>query len=187
MLNLIILNTLGIISIIGLTKKRILWIKANKNMISKSILLLCIISLYIVINELNSININDYGYLRVINILNIDYGYDGIGLIFIILTIYLGVISIISNWENIINKRGTYMILLMLLVILMGLNFICLDLISFYIFFESTLIPLYLIIGIYGGSNKNKAAYYVLIYTLCSSVFMLLSIILHILILLIIT
>lgn len=178
MLNLIILNTLGIISIIGLTKKRILWIKANKNMISKSILLLCIISLYIVINELNSININDYGYLRVINILNIDYGYDGIGLIFIILTIYLGVISIISNWENIINKRGTYMILLMLLVILMGLNFICLDLISFYIFFESTLIPLYLIIGIYGGSNKNKAAYYVLIYTLCSSLFMLLSIIL---------
>ncbi|RRG00101.1 MAG: hypothetical protein DUD39_00730 [Coriobacteriaceae bacterium] len=70
------------------------------------------------------------------------------------------------------------MILLMLLVILMGLNFICLDLISFYIFFESTLIPLYLIIGIYGGSNKNKAAYYVLIYTLCSSLFMLLSIIL---------
>jgi hypothetical protein len=66
-------------------------------MISKSILILCIASLYIVINELNSININDYGYLRVVNVLNIDFGYDGIGLIFLILTIYLGVISIISN------------------------------------------------------------------------------------------
>lgn len=172
------LNFVGLSGIILLTKNRILSIKANKNMISKSILLLCIISLYIVINELNSININDYGYLRIINVLNIDFGYDGIGLIFLILTIYLGIISIISNWENIIDKRGTYMILLMILVILMGLNFVCLDLISFYIFFESTLIPLYLIIGIYGGSKKNKAAYYILIYTLCSSLFMLLSIVL---------
>ena len=168
MLNLVLLNFVGLSSIMLLTKNKILSIKANKNMISKGILLLCILSLYIVINELNSININDYGYLRVVNILNIDLGYDGIGLIFLILTIYLGVISIISNWENIINKRGTYMILIMLLVILMGLNFVCLDLISFYVLFESTLIPLYLIIGIYGGSNKNKAAYYVLIYTLCS-------------------
>lgn len=178
MLNLILWNFVGLSGIIGLTKNRLLSIKGNKNMISKSILLLCIISLYIVINELNSININDYGYLRVVNILNIDFGYDGIGLIFLILTIYLGVISIISNWENIVDKRETYMILLMILVILMGLNFVCLDLISFYVLFESTLIPLYLIIGIYGGSKKNKAAYYVLIYTLCSSLFMLLSIVL---------
>jgi hypothetical protein len=178
MLNLIVLNFVGLSGIMLLTKNKLLSIKSNKNMISKSILVLCIISLYIVINELNSININDYGYLRVVNILNIDFGYDGIGLIFLILTMYLGVISIISNWENIIDKRGTYMILLMLLVILMGLNFVCLDLISFYVLFESTLIPLYLIIGIYGGSKKNKAAYYVLIYTLCSSLFMLLSIVL---------
>jgi len=97
MLNLIILNFVGLSGIIGLTKNRILSIKGNKNMISKSILILCIASLYIVINELNSININDYGYLRVVNVLNIDFGYDGIGLIFLILTIYLGVISIISN------------------------------------------------------------------------------------------
>ena len=95
MLNLILWNFVGLSGIIGLTKNRLLSIKGNKNMISKSILLLCIISLYIVINELNSININDYGYLRVVNILNIDFGYDGIGLIFLILTIYLGVISII--------------------------------------------------------------------------------------------
>jgi NADH:ubiquinone oxidoreductase subunit 4 (subunit M) len=97
MLNLVLLNFVGLSSIMLLTKNKILSIKANKNMISKGILLLCILSLYIVINELNSININDYGYLRVVNILNIDLGYDGIGLIFLILTIYLGVISIISN------------------------------------------------------------------------------------------
>lgn len=177
MINLILCNFLGLSSIIGLSKNRLISIKENKNFIGKSVLILCIISLYIVINELNEININDYGYLRVGNILNIDFGYDGIALLFLILTMYLGVISIISNWENIVSKRETYMILLMLLVILMGLNFVCLDLISFYVLFESTLIPLYLIIGIYGGSKKNKAAYYVLIYTLCSSLFMLLSIV----------
>mgnify|MGYP003361914905 CR=1 FL=1 len=69
MLNLVLLNFVGLSSIMLLTKNKILSIKANKNMISKGILLLCILSLYIVINELNSININDYGYLRVVNIL----------------------------------------------------------------------------------------------------------------------
>lgn len=177
MRNLIYLNFYGLISIIGLCRNKLISIRQNKNIIGKSVLVLCITSLYIVINELKEINLNDYGYLRVNNVLNIDFGYDGIGLLFLILTIYLGVISIIANWENIVTKKETYMILLMSLVILMGLNFVCLDLISFYILFESTLIPLYLIIGIYGGSNKNKAAYYVLIYTLCSSLFMLLSIV----------
>ncbi|YCL22017.1 NAD(P)H-quinone oxidoreductase subunit 4 (mitochondrion) [Komagataella phaffii] len=66
-----------------------------------------------------------------------------------------------------------------MLVILMALNFICLDLVSFYILFESTLAPLFLLIGIYGANNKNKAAYYVLIYTLASSLFMLLSIVIY--------
>nr|YP_003127039.1 Nad4p [Brettanomyces custersianus]ACU32822.1 Nad4p [Brettanomyces custersianus] len=177
MKNLILVNFYGIIGIIGLCRNKLISLRQNKNVIGKGVLILCIISLYIVINELKEININDYGYLRVCNVLNIDFGYDGIGLVFIILTIYLGIISIISNWENIVSKKETYMILLMSLIILMGLNFICLDLISFYILFESTLIPLYLMIGIYGGSNKNKAAYYVLIYTLCSSLFMLLAIV----------
>ncbi|AWU78549.1 NADH dehydrogenase subunit 4 (mitochondrion) [Pichia kudriavzevii] len=175
MLNLMMLNTLGMMSMMGLTKKRMLWMKANKNMMSKSMLLLCMMSLYMVMNELNSMNMNDYGYLRVMNMLNMDYGYDGMGLMFMMLTMYLGVMSMMSNWENMMNKRGTYMMLLMLLVMLMGLNFMCLDLMSFYMFFESTLMPLYLMMGMYGGSNKNKAAYYVLIYTLCSSLFMLLS------------
>ncbi|ODV93098.1 hypothetical protein PACTADRAFT_19044 [Pachysolen tannophilus NRRL Y-2460] len=53
------------------------------------------------------------------------------------------------------------------------------DLISFYILFESTLAPLFILIGIYGANNKDKAAYYVLIYTLASSLFMLLSIVLY--------
>ncbi len=177
MRNIIILNFIGINSIIYLCKIKLLQIKEYMKIINKLVLILLIISLYLIINELNNININDYGYLNVFNILNIDIGYDGIGLIFFILTIYLGIISVISNWENIVFKKWNYMILLLILIILMALNFVCLDLISFYILFESTLIPLYLIIGIYGGSNKNKAAYYVLIYTLCSSLFMLLSII----------
>lgn len=177
MRELIILNFYGLIGLIGLARNKLISIKQNQNIIGKGVLIICILSLYLIINELKEINLTDLGYLRVTRLLNINIGYDGISLIFLILTLYLGVISIISNYKNIIARKELYMLLLMSLIILMGINFICLDLISFYILFEITLIPLFLIIGIYGGSNKNKAAYYILIYTLCSSLFMLLSII----------
>lgn len=174
---LINLNILYINSIIIMCKNKLLNIKEFKRIKNQNILILSIINLYILIYIINNININDYGYLDVINVLNINWGYDGISLVFILLTIFIGIISIISNWENIIQYNNFYMLSLLILIVLMALNFVCLDLISFYILFEATLIPLYFIVGIYGAANKNKAAYYVLIYTLASSLFMLLSII----------
>lgn len=61
--------------------------------------------------------------------------------------------------------------------IILLINYLCIDLLSFYIFFEVSLIPLFILIGIYGANNKEKAAYYVLVFTFTSSLFMLLSIV----------
>lgn len=57
------------------------------------------------------------------------------------------------------------------------INYLCVDLLSFYILFEASLIPLFILIGLYGANNKEKAAYYVLIFTFTSSLFLLLSIV----------
>lgn len=65
---------------------------------------------------------------------------------------------------------------MILLGFIITLNFVCLDLISFYILFEATLIPLFILVHVFGSSNKEKAAYYIFIFTLFSSLFMLLSI-----------
>ena len=100
---------------------------------------------------------------------------DGISDILVILTAYIIPISIISNWNNI--KSNTYYELILSIGIILIINFICQDMISFYVYYELTLIPLYIIISIYGAKNKDKAADYILIYTLFSSLFMLISII----------
>lgn len=112
-----------------------------------------------------------------INIININYYTDGISDILIILTTYLIPISIISNWNNI--KSNLYYELVYNLGIIILLNFLCKDMISFYIYFEMLLIPLFIIISLYGASNRDKAADYILIYTIFSSLFMLISICLY--------
>nr|YP_008474819.1 NADH dehydrogenase subunit 4 [Ogataea polymorpha]AGS44024.1 NADH dehydrogenase subunit 4 [Ogataea polymorpha] len=175
---LLLFNVIYINTIIMLYKTYLVKITQYKRLISQLLLILLIIDFYYTIYNIYYMDINEYGYINIIEIFSINIGYDTISIIFFILTLYLGIISIISNWVNISKNINKFMILLTILILLMSINFICLDLISFYILFESTLMPLFLIIGIYGGNNKNKAAYYILIYTLCSSLFMLLSIIL---------
>lgn len=109
--------------------------------------------------------------------INVYYTTDGIADILIILTAYLIPLSIISNW-NTINNILYYELVLNLGIILL-LNFICQDMTSFYIYFEVSLAPLFIMIGMYGASNKDKASDYILIYTLFSSLFMLLAIALY--------
>lgn len=74
------------------------------------------------------------------------------------------------------THSNLYILLVLLIGILLLINFITLELLSFYILFESTLIPLFMLVGMYGSVNKEKAAYYILLYTLFGSLFMLLSI-----------
>ncbi|YP_008475025.1 NADH dehydrogenase subunit 4 (mitochondrion) [Candida oxycetoniae] len=109
--------------------------------------------------------------------LDIYYTSDGIADIFILLTAYLLPLSIISNWNS-INVKLYYELILNLGIILL-INFMCQDMLSFYIYFEASLAPLFILIGLYGASNREKAADYILIYTLLSSLFMLVAIALY--------
>lgn len=109
--------------------------------------------------------------------IDVYYTTDGIADILIILTAYLIPLAIISNW-NTINNILYYELVLNLGIILL-LNFICQDMTSFYIYFEASLAPLFIMIGMYGAANKDKASDYILIYTLFSSLFMLLAIALY--------
>lgn len=105
----------------------------------------------------------------------ISIGLDGISLYFVLLIGVILPISILSGWYFKSIESNLYYIIVLGLGILLLVNFLCLELLSFYVLFESTLIPLFLLIGLYGSANKEKAAYYVLLYTLFGSLFMLIS------------
>nr|QMS50836.1 Nad4 [Metschnikowia santaceciliae] len=106
--------------------------------------------------------------------INVFYTTDGMADILILLTAYLMPLSIMSNWNN-MNNTLFFELVLNLGIILL-INFMCQDMTSFYIYFEASLAPLFVMIGLYGAANKDKAADYILIYTLFSSLFMLLAI-----------
>lgn len=104
----------------------------------------------------------------------IYYTTDGIADIFILLTAYLLPLSIIANWNNV--KGILFYELVLNLGAILLINFMCQDMLSFYVYFEASLAPLFILIGLYGASNRDKASDYILIYTLFSSLFMLLAI-----------
>ncbi|CAL1197787.1 unnamed protein product [Candida parapsilosis] len=79
--------------------------------------------------------------------------------------------SIISRTFKGINK-SIILIAIFNLGIILLINFMCQDMLSFYIYFEASLAPLFILIGLYGANNREKAADYILIYTLLSSLFM---------------
>lgn len=103
-------------------------------------------------------------------------GVDGISVLFILLTTFLMPICIIASWR--IEKRVVdYMIAFLILETMMIGVFCALDLILFYIFFEGGLIPMFLIIGVWGGANRVYAAFKFFLYTLLGSVLMLVAMI----------
>jgi NADH-quinone oxidoreductase subunit M len=110
---------------------------------------------------------------------NINYhlGVDGISLWFVLLTAFINVIVVISAWEVITERVNQYMGAFLILSGLMIGVFSALDGILFYVFFEATLIPMYLIIGIWGGPNKIYAAFKFFLYTLLGSLMMLIALI----------
>ncbi len=110
---------------------------------------------------------------------NVNYhlGVDGISLWLVLLTAFINVIVIIAGWEVITKRVNQYMASFMILSGLMIGVFVALDGMLFYVFFEATLIPMYLIIGVWGGPNKIYAAFKFFLYTLLGSLMMLLSVI----------
>ena len=104
-------------------------------------------------------------------------GIDGISLVFILLSTFLIPLCILISWKSITYRVREYMILFLILETLMIGTFCALDLILFYIFFEALLIPMFLIIGIWGGPRRVYAAFKFFLYTLGGSVLFLIAII----------
>jgi len=104
-------------------------------------------------------------------------GIDGISFWFILLTAFITVVVVISAWEVITERVNQYMGAFLILSGLMIGVFCALDAVLFYVFFEATLIPMYLIIGIWGGPNKIYAAFKFFLYTLLGSLLMLIALV----------
>ena len=106
-----------------------------------------------------------------------DYalGIDGIALMLIMLSVFLMPICILASWDGIQKRVGEYMAAFLIMETLMIGVFAAQDMFLFYIFFEAGLIPMYLIIGVWGGDNRIYASYKFFLYTLLGSVVMLIA------------
>ncbi|MEO9462937.1 MAG: NADH-quinone oxidoreductase subunit M [Marinomonas sp.] len=102
-------------------------------------------------------------------------GIDGIALMLIVLSVFLMPICILASWEGIKTRVGEYMAAFLIMELLMVGVFAAQDIFLFYIFFEAGLIPMYLIIGVWGGANRIYASYKFFLYTLLGSVLMLIA------------
>jgi NADH-ubiquinone oxidoreductase chain 4 len=121
----------------------------------------------------------DYQFVQEIkefNGLNIYMGIDGISIYFVLLTTLITPLVLLSNWYSISENIKSYVIIILLLETLLLAVFLVLNIFLFYIFFESTLIPLFILIGMYGSNNKVRASFYLFLYTLLGSLFLLISI-----------
>lgn len=103
-------------------------------------------------------------------------GVDGISMLFVILTTFLMPLCILASWETIEQRVKAYMIAFLLLETLMIGVFCALDIVLFYVFFEAGLIPMFIIIGVWGGKRRVYASFKFFLYTLAGSVLMLLAI-----------
>lgn len=125
----------------------------------------------------------EYQFIQIEEHYNLSYydlylGVDGISIYFILLTTIIIPIALISNWNSIQgNTVISFVTIILLLETLLLAVFLVLDILLFYIFFESILPPLFLLIGLFGSSDKVRASFYLFLYTLLGSLFMLLSII----------
>ncbi|MBM3570282.1 MAG: NADH-quinone oxidoreductase subunit M [Alphaproteobacteria bacterium] len=102
-------------------------------------------------------------------------GVDGISVLFVVLTAFLMPLCILASWEAIETRVKEYMIAFLMMETLMIGVFCALDLVLFYLFFEGGLIPMFLIIGVWGGQHRVYAAFKFFLYTLLGSVLMLLA------------
>lgn len=114
-----------------------------------------------------------------IDYFNINYylGVDGISVLFVFLTALIGWVCVLASWRSIQKKVKEFMIAILVMQCAMLGVFCALDLILFFVFWETMLIPMYLIIGVWGGPKRIYAAFKFFIYTMAGSIFMLVAII----------
>ena len=143
--------------------------------------LIFILSLFLLLNFDNSTLkfqfITEFNWFSILNINN-NFGVDGISLFLILLTTLLFPICLLSSWYSINQKLKEYLLCLFLIEFFLICVFSILDILLFYIFFEGILIPMFILIGIWGSRDRKiKASYLLFLYTLFGSLFMLLCII----------
>ncbi len=109
--------------------------------------------------------------------INYHVGVDGISLWFVLLSTLLTVVVVLGSWHSVTSRVKEYMIAFLVMNTLMVGVFTALDVVLFYLFFEGILIPMFLIIGIWGGPNRIYAAFKFFLYTLAGSVLFLIAII----------
>jgi len=110
---------------------------------------------------------------------NIFYGMavDGISILFVILTTFIIPICLLCSWNSIKYKVKEFVMCFLVMETFILGTFLATDLLLFYVFFEAVLIPMYMVIGIWGGTNRIYAAFKFFLYTLAGSVFLLLAIV----------
>ena len=136
-----------------------------------------LISIYIfTLFHFSSIHFQFVQNPNTINSYNMSFGVDGSSVYFVLLTTIIIPIALLSNWTSVTEKIKAFSAIILLLETLLLSIFLVLDGFLFYVFFESILPPLFILIGIYGSANRVKAGFYLFLYTLLGSLFMLISI-----------
>jgi len=103
-------------------------------------------------------------------------GIDGISMLFVVLSAFLMPFCVVASWLTIEKRLKAYMIAFLMLEVFMIGVFVSLDIVLFYVFFEAGLIPMFIVIGVWGGKDRVYASYKFFLYTLLGSVLMLLAI-----------
>jgi NADH-ubiquinone oxidoreductase chain 4 len=175
--SIIIIPLIGIMIISSLNSFMQSSTKILKTIALSVSILNLILSLIVFIFFNNSLN--QFQYIQEhYNVQHFDVylGVDNISIYFVLLTAIIMPIALLSNWDSIQENVKSYLIIMLLLESLLLMVFMSLDIMLFYIFFESILPPLFILIGIFGSDNKVNASYYLFLYTLWGSLFLLLSI-----------
>ena len=153
----------------------------NFNLMKYTALTVSIINMIIslIIFILFDFSINQFQFVQEyhnISIFDLYLGIDGLSIYFVLLTTIIIPVSLLSNWTSITENIRSFLIIILLLETLLLAVFLVLDILLFYIFFESILPPLFILIGLFGSNNKVRASFYLFLYTLLGSLFLLLSI-----------
>lgn len=176
---LLITPLIGLVNVCSSTRS---FDRLNFNIYLKSIALIysiftLVISVYIYIAFHFSTNYFQFVQsAESVNYYNMSFGVDGTSIYFVLLTTIIMPISLLSNWNSVTQNIKPFLAIILLLETLLLSIFLVLDGLLFYVFFESILPPLFILIGIFGSANRVKAGFYLFLYTLFGSLFMLLSI-----------
>jgi len=161
------------------------WVSGNINQVLPRIIALVTLTvdlILIILSFLQNIPFNDkwlidiqYDWIPQFGI-GVHFALDGLSLLMLLLTFFLGIISVLVSWNEIKTKVGFFHFnLLLILAGIVGV-FLSLDLFLFYFFWELMLVPMYFLIGIWGHENRTKASYKFFLYTQASGLLMFISI-----------